>query len=143
MTKKVKEGDKVKLHYTGRFKDGKVFDSSENQEPLQFEVGLGEVIKGVDEAVIDMEPGEKKDISVSPNDAYGSYDEKLLIDVPKDKIPEGMNPKKGSMLRLMDNKGKAVPVTVTEVKKDSIQVDANHPLAGKELNFKIELVDIV
>ncbi|MBD3413646.1 MAG: peptidylprolyl isomerase [Candidatus Aminicenantes bacterium] len=143
MAQKVKKGDKVKLHYTGRLKDGKVFDSSEDQDPLQFEAGTGQVIKGVDEAVIGMEPGAKKKITIDPEKAYGDYDKKLLIDVPKDKVPEDMKPKKGSMLRLMDKQGRAVPVTVTEVKDDAIQVDANHPLAGKKLDFEIEIVEIV
>lgn len=143
MTEKVKTGDKVKLHYTGRLKDGKVFDSSRSRDPLQFEVGSGQVIQGVDKAVIGMEPGEKKSISIDPEEAYGDYDEKLLIDVPKERIPKDVKAEEGSILRLMDKQGREVPVRVAENKKDSIKVDANHPLAGEELDFDIELMEIV
>jgi len=143
MTQKVKKGDNVKLHYTGRLKDGKVFDSSRKREPIQFEAGTGQIIKGIDSAVIGMKPGEKKSITIAPEDAYGSYDEKLLIDVPKDRIPEDVSTKEGSVLRLVDKQGKAVPVKVTEDKKDSVKVDANHPLAGEELAFEIEIMEIV
>lgn len=143
MANKVKKGDKVKLHYTGRLKDGKVFDSSRNKEPLEFEAGTGQIIKGVDDAVVGMEPGEKKNISIDPEKGYGNYDEKLLIDVPKEKLPNDVSPQEGSTLRLVDKQGRAVPVKVTEIKDNSIQVDANHPLAGKKLDFEIEVVEIV
>ncbi|MBS3819478.1 peptidylprolyl isomerase [bacterium] len=142
MAQKVKTGDKVKIHYTGRLKDGKVFDSSKNRDPLEFETGSGQIIKGVEDAVIGMEPGEKKNISIAPENAYGNYDEKLLIDVPKEKLPQDVTPQKGSTLRLVDKQGRAVPVKITEIKDNSIQVDANHPLAGKELDFEVELVEI-
>jgi len=143
MTEKVKKGDKVKLHYTGRLEDGKVFDSSKEREPIQFEAGAGEIIKGLDEAIIGMEPGEKKDISVASDNAYGNYDKKLLIDVPKDKLPEDVKPEKGAILNLVDKQGRSIPSKVTEIKENSIQVDANHPLAGKDLDFEIEVVEIV
>jgi peptidylprolyl isomerase len=143
MTEKVKKGDKVKLHYTGRLKDGKVFDSSKDREPIQFEAGSGEIIPGLDEAIIGMEPGEKKDISVASDNAYGNYDKKLLIDIPKDKLPEDVKPEKGAVLNLVDKQGRSIPSKVTEIKENSIQVDANHPLAGKDLDFEIELVEIV
>ncbi|HZX09646.1 MAG TPA: peptidylprolyl isomerase [Acidobacteriota bacterium] len=143
MTEKVKKGDKVKLHYTGRLEDGKVFDSSKDREPIQFEAGAGEIIKGLDEAIIGMEPGEKKDISVASDNAYGNYDKKLLIDVPKDKLPEDVKPEKGAILNLVDKQGRSIPSKVTEIKENSIQVDANHPLAGKDLDFEIEVVEIV
>ncbi|MFO7980424.1 MAG: peptidylprolyl isomerase [Candidatus Aminicenantes bacterium] len=143
MTEKVKKGDKVKLHYTGRLEDGKVFDSSKDREPIQFEAGAGEIIKGLDEAIIGMEPGEKKDISVASDNAYGNYDKKLLIDIPKDKLPEDVKPEKGAILNLVDKQGRSIPSKVTEIKENSIQVDANHPLAGKDLDFEIEVVEIV
>jgi len=143
MAKKVKKGDKIKLHYTGRLKDGKVFDSSRSQDPLELEAGSGKIIKGLDEALIGMEPGEKKNINVTPEEAYGDYDEKLLIDIPNERIPEDVDPKKGSVLNLVDKQGRSIPAKVTEVKENSIKIDANHPLAGKDLDFEIELVEIV
>ncbi|MFW6140819.1 MAG: FKBP-type peptidyl-prolyl cis-trans isomerase [Acidobacteriota bacterium] len=143
MAQKVKKGDKVKLHYTGRLEDGKVFDSSKNREPIQFEAGAGEIIKGLDEAIIGMEPGEKKDVSITSDNAYGDYDEKLLIDVPREKIPENIKPEKDSVLNLVDKQGRSIPAKVNEIKENFIQVDANHPLAGEDLDFEIELVEIV
>jgi peptidylprolyl isomerase len=143
MTKKVKKGDKVKLHYTGRLEDGKVFDSSKDRDPIQFEAGAGEIILGLDEAIIGMEAGEKKDISISSDNAYGNYEEKLLIDIPKDKLPKDIKPEKDKLLNLVDKQGRTIPAKVMEIKDNSIVVDANHPLAGQDLDFEIELVEIV
>jgi len=143
MTKKVKKGDKVKLHYTGRLEDGKVFDSSKDRDPIQFEAGAGEIIPGLDEAIIGMEAGEKKDISISSDNAYGNYEEKLLIDIPNDKLPKDIKPEKDKLLNLVDKQGRTIPAKVMEIKDNSIVVDANHPLAGQDLDFEIELVEIV
>lgn len=143
MAEKVKKGDKIKLHYTGRIKNGETFDSSRKGEPIQFEAGTGQIIKGLDEAVIGMEPGDKKNIKVVPENAYGDYNKELLIEVPKEMLPQDISPKEGSTLSLVDKEGRAIPVKITEIKEESIKVDANHPLAGKELDFDIELMEIV
>ena len=143
MAQAVRAGDTVKMHYTGKFEDGNVFDSSLEGEPFQFEVGAKQIIKGLDEAVVGMEPGEKKTVTVAPEDGYGNYDEKLLIEMPKEKIPENISPEIGMELQLVNKQGHALPVVVKEVLENSIKLDANHPLAGKVLVFDIELVEIV
>jgi peptidylprolyl isomerase len=143
MAKKVKNGDKVKVHYIGRFEDGKVFDSSIDQEPLDVEVGGAQVIQGFEDGLVGMQEGEKKTISVSPEEGYGQRDPALLIEIPNANIPQGINPEVGMKLKLADKKGKSVMVTVTDVGDESIQLDANHPLAGKILVFDLELVSIV
>ena len=143
MEKTVKKGDKVKIHYTGRIKDGKVFDSSLEREPIEFEIGSGRVIAGVDKGVIGMKPGEKKEVSISPKEGYGDYEQKLLIDVPKEKMPQDIKPEVGMRLQMVNNMGQPLPVLVTEVNDDSVKLDANHPLAGKDLVFNIELVEII
>ncbi|MGD9347018.1 MAG: peptidylprolyl isomerase [Candidatus Aminicenantes bacterium] len=143
MPQSVKKGDTVKIHYTGRIKDGNVIDSSLEREPLEFEIGSGSVIAGVDKAMTGMKPGEKKEVTVSPEDAYGEHDQNLLIDVPKEKIPEDIDPKVGMQLQLINTSGQALPALITEVRDESIKLDANHPFAGKELVFDIELLEIV
>jgi FKBP-type peptidyl-prolyl cis-trans isomerase 2 len=142
MTEKVKKGDKVKLHYTGRIKDGDVFDSSKKREPLQFEAGAGQVIQAMDKAVIGMEAGERKNFTVGPEEGFGQYNENLLLEMPIDKMPQGISPKKGLQLQLVNEEGKSVPVRIAEVHDKFVKLDANHPLAGKELDFEVELLDI-
>ena len=143
MSQNVKKGDTVKIHYTGRFKDGQVFDSSVDRDPLEFEVGSGSIIKGLEKGIVGMKPGEKKEISVSPEEGYGNFDEKLLFDMPKEKIPADIKPEVGMRLQLVNNKGQTLPVLITEIKEEAVKIDANHPLAGKELVFNIELLQIV
>ncbi|MFW6160559.1 MAG: FKBP-type peptidyl-prolyl cis-trans isomerase [Acidobacteriota bacterium] len=138
----VKNGDKVKVHYTGRLESGEVFDSSRKKEPLQVTVGSGMVIQGFEEALIDMEPGEKKTATISPKNAYGEYDEKLILKMPRERIPEDITPKEGMDLQLVNKDGQALPVKVKEIEKDNIILDANHPLAGKKLVFDIEVLAI-
>jgi len=138
----VKNGNKVKVHYTGRFEDGKVFDSSVDREPLDVEVGTAQVIKGFEDGLLGMQEGERKTISVSPEDGYGLPDPALLIEIPNANIPKDFTPKIGMKLSLADKKGQSVMVTVTEIGDESIQLDANHPLAGKTLVFDLELVSI-
>lgn len=143
MTTKAKNGDKVKVHYTGRYKDGEIFDSSIKREPLDVEIGAAQVIKGFEDALVGMQEGEKKRVEISPEEGYGMPDPALLIEIPNANIPEGINPEVGMKLRLGDKTGQSVMVTVTEVGGESIHLDANHPLAGKVLVFDLEMVSIV
>lgn len=143
MTKTVKTGDTIMLHYTGKYKKGKVFDSTGKGNPIPVEVGAGEIIKGLENAVIGMQPGENKTVVIQPEEGFGNYDEKRLIEIPKKSFPENISPEKGMELQLVNKQGQALPVVVTEILDKSIMLDANHPLAGKVLVFDIELVKIV
>jgi len=139
----VKNGDTVKVHYTGRFEDGVVFDSSEGRDPLEFKVGDGMLIWGFEDALLGMAPGERKTIRVEPQDAYGEYDENLVLTMPMDRVPEDITPEIGMELQLISQSGQKLPVTVKEIQKEAIILDANHPLAGKVLVFDIELLEII
>ena len=138
----VKKGDKVKVDYTGTLEDGNVFDTSEGKQPLEFTAGEGKVIKGFDNAVIGMEKGEEKEITIEPKDAYGDINPQLTQKIPRDKLPEGKDPKPGMMLMMTTPDGKQFPARLVEVTDKEVTIDLNHPLAGKTLNFKIKLVDI-
>lgn len=137
-----KEGDKVKVHYHGRLRSGETFDSSDGRDPLEFTVGAGQMIKGFDEGVKGMQVGDKKTVEIGADDAYGQREEENLIEFPKDQFPAGMNPEAGMQLMLSDDRGQQFPVVVAEVKENSVVLDANHPLAGQDLIFDIEMVDI-
>jgi len=138
-----KKGDKVKVHYHGKLTNGETFDSSAGREPLEFEIGSGSVIKGFDEGVSGMKVGEKKTINIPVDEAYGERSEDMLIEFPKDRFPKDMEIKEGMQLMMSNGTGQNIPVIVTEVKDDDVILDANHPLAGEELIFDIELVEIV
>ncbi len=140
--KKVKEGDVVKVHYTGKLVNGEQFDSSVNREPLEFTVGAGQMIKGFDAALPGMEVGEKKTINIAAADAYGERNEDAVIRFPKENVPEDMKLEKGMSLQLSNEDGQPFPVVVTELLDDVVVLDANHFLAGQELVFDIELVEI-
>ena len=140
---KVKEGDVVKVHYTGKLTNGEQFDSSEGREPLEFTVGAGQMIKGFDDAMPGMSVGEKKTINILPGDAYGEKDEQAMIEFPKANIPADMKLEPGMQLQLRNENGQPFPVAVAEIKDDVVVLDANHMLAGKELVFDIELMEIV
>ena len=137
-----KNGDKVKVHYTGRLTDGEKFDSSAGREPLAFTVGAGQMIKGFDAAIPGMAIGDKKTVNIPAAEAYGERNEENIIEFPKANVPAGMEIKEGMELQLTSQQGYPMPVVVTEVKEDVIVMDANHRLAGKELVFDIELVEI-
>ena len=139
----VKEGDLVRVHYTGKLTNGEQFDSSEGREPLEFTVGAGQMIKGFDDAMPGMSVGEKKTINILPGDAYGEKDEQAMIEFPKANIPPDMKLEPGMQLQLRNENGQPFPVTVAEIKDDVVVLDANHMLAGKELVFDIELMEIV
>jgi len=138
----IKKGDKVKVEYTGTLDDGTVFDTSEGREPLEFEVGSGQVIKGFDNAVIGMEVDEEKKVELPPSEAYDEFDPTLLKKIPRDKLPPGQEPKIGMLLELRTPDGVSVPTRITEVTAEEVTIDLNHPLAGKTLIFQIKVVDI-
>lgn len=139
----VKNGDKIKVDYTGTLEDGKVFDTSEGKEPLEFEAGSGKVIKGFDEAVIGMEKGEEKEVKIPKEEAYGDINPELVKKVPRDKLPSDQEPKQGMVLLLKSPDGQQIPARIAEVSDTDVSIDLNHPLAGKNLTFKIKVVDIV
>ncbi len=138
-----KTGDTVKVHYRGSLTNGTVFDSSEGKSPLQFELGAGMVIVGFDNGVKGMSIGEKKTVQIPVNEAYGPKQSQLIIDVDKKDIPSDIDPKIGMQLHMTTNAGDPIPVTIAEIKEASIVLDANHPLAGEDLIFDIELIEIV
>ena len=139
----VKSGDKVKVHYHGKLTSGETFDSSEGREPLEFEVGSGMVIKGFDEGVTGMSVGEKKTINIPFNEAYGPRNPEMVIEMPKDRFPKDMELEVGMPLMMSDGQGQQFQVTVAQIKEEAVMLDANHPLAGKDLVFDLELVEIV
>ena len=139
---KAKKGDNVKVHYKGKLTSGEQFDSSEGREPLAFTVGAGQMIKGFDEAIPGMAVGEKKTINIAPENAYGEKNMEAIIEYPKANIPPDMNLEVGMRLQLQNEAGNPIPVVVIEVKEEAVILDANHELAGKELVFDIELVEI-
>lgn len=138
----VKSGDKVKVHYHGRLTSGETFDKSEGREPLEFEVGSGMVIKGFDEGVTGMTVGEKKTINIPFLEAYGPRNPEMIIEMPKDRFPKDMEVEVGMPLGMSDGQGNQYQVVVAEIKEDAVVLDANHPLAGKDLIFDLELVEI-
>lgn len=138
----VKSGDSVKVHYHGKLTSGETFDSSQGREPLEFKVGSGAVIKGFDDGVTGMAIGEKKTIQIPFLEAYGPHSPEMVIDMPKDRFPADMEITMGMPLQMSDGQGRNFQVTVTEIKESSVMLDANHPLAGKDLIFDLELVAI-
>ncbi len=137
-----KKGDKVKVHYTGKLRDGSVFDSSRERQPLEFELGAGQLIPGFESAVMGMNAGDSITVEIAPKDAYGDRDPQMMIEVPQTQVPEGMNPQVGQTLQVQQGNGQVANVVVAELRDESIILDANHPLAGKELIFEIELVEL-
>ena len=137
-----KSGDKVSIHYTGTFDDGTQFDSSAGRDPLQFELGSGQVIPGFDKAVDGMAVGENKKVNIPAEDAYGPHHGQMVQEVPRSALPDDLEPAEGMSLQAQGPDGQVLDLVVTAVGEDSITVDGNHPLAGKALNFDIELVSI-
>ena len=138
----VKAGDTVKVHYHGRLTDGTTFDSSEGREPLEFKVGSGQVIKGFDDGVTGMEVGQKKTINIPADEAYGAKNEEMIVNFPRANFPEDLNPEVGMQLNMTNGSGQVIPVVIVEVGEEEVILDANHPLAGQELVFDLELVSI-
>ncbi len=141
--REVKTGDKIKIHYHGRLTDDTTFDSSEGREPLEFEVGSGQVIPGFDNGVLGMTPGQKKTIQIPVDEAYGPVQEDMFMEFPIDRFPADMKPEVGMSLNMSNGSGQAIPVVIAEVQDEVVILDANHPLAGEDLIFDLELVEIV
>ncbi|HYE66430.1 MAG TPA: peptidylprolyl isomerase [Pyrinomonadaceae bacterium] len=140
MPEQAKKGDTVRIHYTGRLEGGEVFDSSEGGEPLEFQVGSGQVINGFDQGVREMSIGDKRTIEIEADDAYGPRIEELVQSVARTGLNLGAEPQVGMTLALQLPDGNQIPVTITQVTEDSITLDANHPLAGQKLIFDVEMV---
>ncbi|WP_117881747.1 FKBP-type peptidyl-prolyl cis-trans isomerase [Aureibaculum luteum] len=138
----VKENNTVKVNYTGKLSDGQVFDSSEGKEPLEFTLGQGQLIPGFEKGLIDMKLKEKKTITIPKEEAYGEVNEQLIQEVNKSELPQDMEPKVGMGLVSKSPDGQEMNLMVVEVKDESIVIDGNHPLAGKDLIFDLEVVDI-
>lgn len=137
----IEDGKKVRIHYTGTLNDGTQFDSSAGREPLEFETGTGMVIPGFDKAVRDMTVGDKKSVTLPAAEAYGEVNEEMIGEIPKSRFPEGMEVKVGMPLKMTGPDG-AVPVIVRKVSEETVTIDANHPLAGKDLTFELELIEV-
>lgn len=135
----VKNGDTVRVHYTGKLDSGEVVDTSKDREPFEFTLGQEEVIKGLEEAVVGMSPGETKTAKVPAEKAYGPHSEEKVVRLGRDEIPETIEPEVGKRLHAMEPSGKEISVTIVDVSESTVTVDANHPLAGQDLVFDIEL----
>jgi FKBP-type peptidyl-prolyl cis-trans isomerase 2 len=134
----------AKVHYTGTLADGTVFDSSRERDPFEFTVGIGQVIKGFDDAVVDMAVGDTKTVTVPSDEAYGPHFAERVIEVDHGQFGEGVIPEVGMQLQSDGGEGQPpMVVTVTEVTEDKVILDANHPLAGQDLTFEIELLELV
>lgn len=139
----VKSGDTVKVHYTGKLDDGSVFDTSVNREALELIIGDNQLIAAFEEGLIGMSPGESKTIEVSSEEAFGPYHEEMVTTVDRSELPDGLEPQLGQRLSANGEDGESITVFVTEVGDSSVTLDANHPLAGEDLTFDVELVEIL
>ncbi len=142
MTNKVKEGDYVKVHYTGKFNDGQIFDSSQGSQPLEVHMGANEVIPGFENALMGMEENEKKSFTVEADKAYGQRDESLERQFNRADFPQDFQPEVGQVLVLQDPSQGQFPATVKDVSGDTVMLDLNHPLAGRTLSFDVQVVEI-
>ena len=139
----IKKGDKIKIDYAGTLEDGTEFDNSKKHgKPLEFEVGAGAIIPGLDNAMVGLEKGEEKEITIKPEEAYGPYNDELIKKIEKKALPQDQEPKAGMTIMIGTPEGQQFPARITEVTDNDITVDINHPLAGKVLNFKIKVVEV-
>tara|TARA_B100000315_G_scaffold208062_1_gene203128 strand:+ start:84 stop:512 length:429 start_codon:yes stop_codon:yes gene_type:complete len=138
-----KNGDTVRVHYTGELEDGTVFDSSEGKDPLEFTIGKQQVIPGFESAVTGMNPGEVKKEAIPVDQAYGPRNEEMVLKVNHDDFPEGVTPELGQTLNLRISEEQLIPVSVINISEEGVVLDANHPLAGMNLVFNLELVEIL
>ena len=139
---KAKNGDTVKVHYTGKFEDGKVFDSSKERQPLEFVLGEGNVMPAIENAILGMEAGDTKLIEIPPEEAFGPRREELVIEVERSELPEHITPTMGQTLQMRQPDGGHIDLVIVEMNEQTITLDANHPLAGHTLSFDLELVEI-
>jgi peptidylprolyl isomerase len=139
---KVKSGDTVKVHYTGKLTDGEVFDSSTERDPLEFVVGGGNIIQGFDTAVVGMTVGDRKTIDIPPEQGYGDRDEKLVAEIERSQVPANVELQVGAAMQVKHSNGQVMNVTIANLTDAHVTLDANHPLAGETLTFDIELVEI-
>ncbi len=142
MAQKATQGDTVAVHYTGKLDSGEVFDSSRDRDPIEFQVGAGQVIPGFDRAVEGLGVGESREVRLAPEEAYGETQENLIIDVAPDQFPPEMEPTVGQQIQVQVAPGQQHVARVTKVEDQAVQLDLNHPLAGEALNFDLELVSI-
>ncbi|WP_170761546.1 FKBP-type peptidyl-prolyl cis-trans isomerase [Ruegeria lacuscaerulensis] len=138
----IKQGDTVRIHYTGTLLDGNVFDSSEGRDPLEFVVGSGQIIPGLDSAMTGLTVGEKKRVEITCVEAYGPINPAMRQEIPREGIPDDIPLDPGTQLQMQTPDGQALPVTVVEVNEATVTLDANHPLAGQDLVFEIEVVSV-
>lgn len=137
-----KTGDTVKVHYTGKLENGTVFDTSSNAEPLQFQIGESRLIPDFEQAVVGMNPGESKTVQIPSDNAYGPHRPEMVIVMDRKDMPENLEPRVNQQLQVRHDNGQEFVVTVTEVTDENIKLDANHPLAGQDLIFEIQLMEI-
>ena len=140
MKRAIQSGDTVSVHYTGKLENGEIFDSSSGRRPMTFTVGTGQIIRGFDEAVLGMAVGDRKTVTIAPEMAYGPRQLELIVDIPRNTVPEGMELEKGMMIELVDPQGNRIPAEVFEILDEVVKMDLNHFLAGKTLVFDIEIV---
>lgn len=140
--KQAKHGDTVKVHYTGKLDDGTVFDSSTSREPLEFTIGDGQIIPDFEQAVVGMNPGESKTIRIESESAYGPHNDEMIMVVERNQFPEDFKPEVGQQFKVRNADGQVSVVSVIDFTEKTVTLDANHPLAGKDLTFDIQLVDV-
>ncbi|MFP4369617.1 MAG: FKBP-type peptidyl-prolyl cis-trans isomerase [Bacteroidota bacterium] len=140
---RVQEGDTVRVAYTGRFRDGGTFEIIDEEHPLEFTIGKGEMIPGFEKALEGMQPGDEKTIIIIPDDAYGAYSDELVIEVDRSEFGDDIIPDIGEQINYTDGRGISIPATVKGQSDHGITLDTNHPLAGKELTYEIKLLDII
>ncbi|MBG0775423.1 MAG: peptidylprolyl isomerase [Desulfovibrionaceae bacterium] len=138
-----KKGDRVQVHYTGTFPDGEQFDTSRGAEPLEFVLGEGTLIPGFEKCLVGMSPGDTKTVTIPPEDAYGERSEASVATVERDRLPDDIAPELGMMLQLTTEDGQVAHAFIAEVTETEVTLDANHPLAGRELVFEISLEAIL
>lgn len=139
----VKLGDKVKVHYTGKLKNGRVFDSSREKDPFEFTLGANQVITGFEEGIVGMKKGESKTVTIGFEKAYGAKTQDMIATLPKDDFPKGMSLKVGQHLQLQPGDGRRIGVVITAITDTDVTVDGNHPLAHEDLIFEIDLIEII
>ncbi|HNV72641.1 MAG TPA: peptidylprolyl isomerase [Candidatus Ozemobacteraceae bacterium] len=140
--KTITQGSLVAIHFTGKLENGEIFDSSAGNEPLKFKVGAGHVIDGLDEGIIGMRAGQVRDIKVTPEKGFGSYEDSSVLSVERAAMGKNMQPKPGMLIDIQTENGQRIPGTIVDVTEDTVKIDLNHPLAGKNLNFNVEVVEV-